>query len=57
MLCGVEHVVNALIESKPEVQTKIAEKLMAGGTIQRMLSSLLKASKEEAANGAEPAGN
>ena len=57
MLCGVEHVVNALIESKPEVQTKIAEKLMAGGTIQRMLSSLLKASKEEAANGAEPAVN
>lgn len=55
-ICGVEDVVNELIESKPEVQTKIAEKLMASGTRQRMLSSLLKESKEEAADGAETAG-
>lgn len=57
MLCGVEHVVNALIESKTAAQTKIAKSLMASGTIQRMLSSLLKASMEEAVDGAEPAVN
>lgn len=57
MICGVEHVVNALIESEPEAQTKIAESLMASGTIQRMLMCLLKESKEEDADGAEPTGN
>lgn len=57
MICGVEHVVNALIESEPEAQTKIAESLMAGGAIQRMLMCLLKASKEENADGAECADN
>ena len=57
MICGVEHVVNALIESEPEAQTKIAESLMVSGTIQRMWSSLLKASKEEDADGAECADN
>ena len=43
--------------SSRDEQADMVTNLIVDGTIERVVSRLLKASKEEAADGAEPAGN
>jgi hypothetical protein len=53
----VEYLVDLLMYSSRDEQADMVTNLITDGTIERVVSRLLKASKEEAADGAEPAGN